>query len=762
MPRILQLSPTVAERIDKRVKKEYLLALEDRGGWQNNLRKWYRRWRGIVPNKNFPWANCSNLHVPITAEHLERLHASIMEALYGDEDITKVEPVEANDAEAAIKVEKFNNWAHRNEIRSYMAVDAAVHDMLKYGTSVLVPQWQTDLRKTRNYYRIGKEDNRPPRAIDGMVQIWGSGGFYRARSAEDGIKATRLVDGRAIDVTCRVVPDEEQSDPREDSWEMEVEEKIVARDWPVLAQPSIEDVIVPASAESIQEARTVFLRVWMYPDEVAAKIETGAYRLTQDDDREQFAKMMEMQFKSADQQDTQLKDYIQVVTKTNESLARNRDKVCVIKVWTREDIDKDGISEEIVRTYLVLPSGRWAPVRTEFLETSWPHGHRPFPEFHYVRESGRWLSMGLPEWGDAIQSAVNTMHNQRVDRDTLISTPFFGYRVGSPAAQMKVSLAPGEGIPYMSTDDIKFPSFNANTANTYVTERDLLAHFERLSGVNDFGFGMTPQRRAAPRTLGGTMLLMQQGDVLARRIVRRNQETGINELIQQVHQLYAAFGSTERTFKVLGEPESRKITREDLRRKYHFYLLPAGEAANKEMVRSMSMVLYQLLVQNPLVMAAPRRLYQATKDVLEAHGKKNVTAVLGPEPEFDREPMAQEVEMRALAQGIPLEVHPADDDQKHIEVIQQYMNNEGDFAILPQFLGTVVDHLRAHERAAKAKQQSGAGVGMGGNVGGGEGAMAQAPQDISTEMIQQALGSVPQSGETMNQSWQRGGGEEWS
>jgi hypothetical protein len=738
MPRRLVIPRDRADEITRRLIRDHYRAIEDRQGWQSRLPEYYNRWRGIVPKKSWPWENSSNFHVPVTAEHLERLHAALMESHWGEDDLLRLIPVDSHDVQSAINATDFNNWAHRNEIGTYMPLDRAIHSALMWGTSVLFPMWDYWQEKTRVYHLVEKaSQTSEPNVADAAAQIWSQEPMDWEPINDRVATYTRLVDGRKVRGTIRILTDEESLDPRFDYWEVEVEEPVVRRDHPVIYEPDIEDVIVPASATSLQED-DVWLRIWERPFTVLSRIESGRYRFYDAQTQEDFKDMLvgKEGFANAADADTRLKEYISVVTGSNVAFARQRDKIPVIKVFTKEDLNGDGMPENLVLTYLLTNRENWHLVGAEHLDAAWPHGERPLPEFHYIPNPYQWLSMGVPEWVNNVQKVLNTIHNQRVDRDTLISMPFFTYTAGSVTSSIDLSLAPGEGIPVERGDSVTFPRFAANTANTYVTERDLIAHVERLSGVNDFGFGMTPQRRAAPRTLGATMLLQNQGDVLARRIVRRQRETGLHRLFHQVHMLYARFGAAKRNF-VLGHQQHREVSLEDLRKKFHFFFTPVSAAANKDIAQQKMELVYQMLLQNPLTLESRKRLWRTTNDfLLEANNKKNAAAYLGPEPDFDDQPTPQAKENQALAQGVPVPIHPMDDDKAHLEEMEEFEQINYD-EMDAEAHRAWEEHKGAHQRAQQSKGQQAQGDNGIPNQPSGPAALMEGPGEISEALVEQ-------------------------
>lgn len=756
MPRRVNLPKQRRGEIQKVLFRNYMEYIDHRSGWAAKLPEWYRVWRAWSASKKMhPWPGASNLFMPVSTENLERVHAGYMEATYPDRDFVTVVPTETYDDDYSTDVQKWLMWAHREDMQSYPNVDRAYHRMMVWGSSVLYPYWSRRVRKTRYYEYIGKEgQNEKPDAKMIVPRLWEGVKFddmtYRGGNSQ--VVVQRIVDKRPIQATVKILSPDEQTDAKIGEWEIEVEEPVVRHDRPILAEPDIEDIVVPPYAVNLQDPDNVFVRLWLTPEEVLSNLMDEKYRLDPDDEQ-RLKKAMKDKYISKSQpggEGDDLGDYRDLYTGVQAGEAKVRDKVLIVKCHCRIDTDRDEKLEDLIITFIVLGQGDWLWARCEYLDSQSPTGERPFCEAHWCYNHKTWYSIGMIEWLYNLQSAFNTQYNQRIDRDNILSLPTYGYRTGTATGRMKLRLSPGQGIPFEHPSDLKQFQFTAQMASTIHNEMQLREDMDRMVGVNDFSFG-PPQNRAAHRTQGGMLMLMGQAQVLPKRAIRRNNISFTKPLFNLTHGMYSRFGPETVWFHVLGEEQPRQISIEHLRRKYHFYMEPASEAANQEFVRATEALASEMLLANPLVQQSPKRIWNVTAAFLRAHGKRHIEKFIGEEPEHDVAPKEPEEENRALGQGVSMMIHPADNHQQHISEHQSFLT-ENLGTIDPEHVGVVKDHIQMHKQAMAAARPGPGGdgnmagmlePGISAGIGGGERGLMEAPADMMRAGAEEPRGMQP-------------------
>jgi len=73
----LVLSDEQERAIVRRVLDDVNKDLADREDWMQNRERLYKKYRGVTSPKEFPWPNCSNLHLPVTMTAVETIHPRI-------------------------------------------------------------------------------------------------------------------------------------------------------------------------------------------------------------------------------------------------------------------------------------------------------------------------------------------------------------------------------------------------------------------------------------------------------------------------------------------------------------------------------------------------------------------------------------------------------------------------------------------------------------------------------------------------------------
>ena len=98
-----------------------------------NCKEWDRQWDGIMPAKNFPWKNCSNLNVPITSSIGDTLLAYMVRNLLGQRPLLRVKPRGDTPVRNAQIMEAVIDDQAYNDSNLYQALVEAFHDGLRYG-----------------------------------------------------------------------------------------------------------------------------------------------------------------------------------------------------------------------------------------------------------------------------------------------------------------------------------------------------------------------------------------------------------------------------------------------------------------------------------------------------------------------------------------------------------------------------------------------------------------------------------------------------
>lgn len=95
-------------------------------GWsgaEEYRRRFANDWKlfaGELPNKEWPWKNAANVHIPLMLEHISRLTARASSELFGDwQNVFGVVPLGPADDDVAEVLNKHGNWQIREQIPDF-------------------------------------------------------------------------------------------------------------------------------------------------------------------------------------------------------------------------------------------------------------------------------------------------------------------------------------------------------------------------------------------------------------------------------------------------------------------------------------------------------------------------------------------------------------------------------------------------------------------------------------------------------------------
>lgn len=220
-------------------------------------------------------------------------------------------------------------------------------------------------------------------------------------------------------------------------------------------------------------------------------------------------------------------------------------KIRLVRVYAREDIDGDKFPEEI--EFLIHRESKMIPfIKPQDL---W-HGMRPIIHYRYMRRDGSLYSIGVAEMLLNTNKIMNRLIRDQLNNNMIQNTKMFLARANGPIEDGFMA-QPGRVI---YVDDLKMDfmpvDMGTGRAVDIVNVLPMIQQWgERLSGVNDASLGqMSPKR--APAT--STMAMLEQANKGTDYIIRR---MGHNQrkMWKQCQSLYVQFFTDKETMqRVLG------------------------------------------------------------------------------------------------------------------------------------------------------------------------------------------------------------------
>jgi hypothetical protein len=561
--------PDVEPAIDKRVDQAALLdflcesisnSVDARQDWQNNLEVWYRQYKGVVGEKDFPWEGCSNLHIPITGIIVDTLVSRMINPIFGVQPLVTARgvseegpkppprpnggndaPRTQSDTTKASDVENMLDFVLSKRIQVYPKIQDWIREAFIYGRGTIKVMWRKDVRK---YTRKLSQ-----------------------REVQDEVKTFQDKVGRGeatapmlefLDQMAFILANNDWA--KKPFVKIEREEVVYNNpDWEFIP---IEDFIYHPRAITVKDSPYVAHRFRRDYDTLLKAGDAGMYTNVEmlnvssgDTDTDGVSSHGESLLK-----DVQTLDEGYEID--NQEPTDGLAELELIEFHGRYDIDGDGRMEDIIATFSakhkVLLSAR---------ESDLLHGKKPFAEIRIFPIPGRFESQGVPEIISDLQQELNDIHNMRIDNGTITNATMFWYDPNSDVDPEIHRPGPGVGFPagpnqigILQTGDVKFSSFR---------EEELVRRLiqDRI-GVSDFAIG-NDATAGQNKTATGVNAIVNEGNQRLEMMLR-NVAVGVNEAVLQTLQLLQQFGEDEMFFRVVegAQTSMRKVTAKEIQGQY--------------------------------------------------------------------------------------------------------------------------------------------------------------------------------------------------
>src|SRR3990167_7759258 len=561
-----------------RQKRDYGITSK---GEKLNFEDWFKRLKDMyngdrIP-KTIPWKFCSNRSLRIATSVLDLLHARLFPAVW-NEDLTRWRAGNYVDVPKSERISKFMDWWIRvhNPLRPFY--DKWVKYVTGFGDGLTETYWDVEEVTTNETVEIPitGEDGVPLTNQDGTPAI------------QKQVKLNRI-------------------------------EKTMSRTI------QKENVYLFENARDIQRdpvliEETLLFREFEDLEKRGACVNT-----------EELAKFIVVSEPSGDI-DQDKKDRLKKIKLRNMP-------VKVVREYLNYDIDGTGINESI--KVMVASEHRiyLGGVRMRDITKS---GKRPldFTKYDsYLSRPDDLDGEGVLTKVRELAEEVDACFNQLTDANTLaVLRPFFydpSGDVDAPALQ----LGPNSGIPVTDPQkNVYFPDMQTRIESLLNAIKLVMEFIERLTAASSYMMGKESEIVGGSGTATRTTAIMQAGEIRF-SLPSERLRFGAAKILQthlDLIQLNIPPGMEE---KILGEKGEKifqdgEITDDGISGEYYAYLLPDPSMGSKEQERNMMAQLYAVLMQNPIVMSDPTKIYAVTYDTLKAYGRDDgyIQKWLGPPP----------------------------------------------------------------------------------------------------------------------------------
>lgn len=619
----------VEPAIDKRVDVPHLLnylqesvqrSVDSRSSWQANLETWYKQYKGIVKEKNFPWEGCSNLHIPITGIIIDTLVSRMINPIFGTQPFVTARgvsessqtqnpmggsdaPPKISDNDLANDVEHLLDFILSKRVGVYPKVQDWVREAFIYGRGIMKIVWRKDVRNyTRklNKFQVEEEIATFQRKVES--------GDMSPNTLEFLDQMTFIADEHDWDSKPFIKIDREETTYNNPDWVF----------------IPVEDFIYHPRAIDIASSPYVAHRFRRDYDELLKSQDAGVYAnvdllnpMGGDDSNSIISAQGESLLKDVQ---TMEEGYENVTQEADDSL----EELELIEFHGKYDIDNDGRMEDIVATFSPRQN-----ILLSVRESDLLHGKKPFAEIKMFPIPGRFESQGVPEIITDLQQELNDIHNMRIDNGTITNAVMFWYDPNSDVDPEIHRPGPGMGFPagpnqigILQTGDVKFSSFR---------EEELVRRLiqDRI-GVSDFAIG-NDTTAIQNKTATGVSAIVNEGNQRLEMMLR-NVAIGLNEACLQTLQLLQQFGKDEMLFRVVegAKTSMRKVTAKEIQGQFDIDI--AANSVNTNRLMQLNEIQQQLEVA---LRAGPEHVNIAPliKEFMRKSGSKMADEISVPEQE---------------------------------------------------------------------------------------------------------------------------------
>lgn len=353
-----------------------------------------------------------------------------------------------------------------------------------------------------------------------------------------------------------------------------------------------------------------------------------------------------------------------------------------------------------------------------------------FTDYHFLPNPEGYYSFGFGHFLEHLNVIYNTVTNQIIDGGTLSNMPWGFYSRRAGLKRQNIVLRPGAMNEVEDPSAVSFPQMQRMDSTLFNVLGVISQNVEKFTSVSDYLQGRDKSR---PGTATGVEAIVQQGLMQFSVIVKRNFRQFAKEL-QLIGQLNSMYLPEEKQYFIMGNEglPYPSIKRNDFKQRYH--IMPTGDPtyAFPDQRKNDAVSLYQLMMQNPLIISNPKAVYNLTEDVFTEWGKKDLARYL-PKKADDQLPPEDENFM--MAKGDWHDPQEGEDHQHHMMVHTGFMTSPMYLVIPDEYKELFRKHLHATISQQGADTQKKAALGnmmsqmqaMQGGMGGGAGPMAGGP-----------------------------------
>lgn len=617
----------------------------DRTEWLERQQKYLATWDEFIDNEDVatgPWANSSNLHLPITLTACRAMHARMYAALMSVQPPFNVKPLDEAATVAVPLIEGvmaycLREWINYRKGVSEM-VDMWVWNWITQGTGIIKLRWD------RCYSRY--------------VEVY-----------EETIMVSKV--------------DEETGELVKRAEVVEKERPVTKRtfDGPVADIVDPEDLLILGGDGDPDRADLVIHRYYLTRSQMYSLADQGVFDLGVVEDILDGGNDSEnTDLASALKQDKEMNSGI-IQSNTN----ADQDRFEILECYCKMDENGDGLDENLI---IWVHTKSKKELRATYLERVIEGSMTPFSKIDFLKKRGHRYGMGIPEILYGLQKEVDAMHNIRIDFGVLSTMPFGFYRPTSGLNPARMDLEPGKLIPLNDPqNDVFFPQLGNRTFFTTEEEGSLLAYIERLISISDINLGRISGQGAA-RTATGVSAIVSENNANLDIFIKRMQ-MGWKKFLRLLFQSLQKRMPKDMWIRITGEDGKMypfRINKSEIQFNYDFDIDANSINSNKAVTReiaqqTLNLVLNPLMIQMGIV--SPENVYEAARDWFISLEKKDFAKYISKPTDMEAF-LTPEQEVTRIIRNIPVPIHPAMNHEGFVNYVRMMFSNDEYIGSIPQ------------------------------------------------------------------------------
>lgn len=736
------------EQVAKEIVDDWQRDLQDRVEWNDLRVQRAAKMRGWLETKTDPWADASNVHVPMMMTDALRVEDSLYNAF-----MTTLPPISARALHPGDtpKQDRVDNLLYHQlmidqpgEEKVSELAQCFVEDGVMFNYTAWVRDEQV-IADTHVFDPLPdgvtvEEYVRP--LIQQLFQRHTS-----LTSKNDGfswlVRVPNEKGGKDRKVTVEVYINDEGGP-------VHIVEMGLKRvfDGPVMFPKSIEDWAAPFRSENVQPpgpanpggASHVILADYPTLDEIRRLKEMGFYDLVTQEELDAMSAHPSTPAQSGEANDEikELKDDFEGTTTTSIN-DRKVPRLTRLICFRGLDIDGDGLEEQVVCRVIKETK---TLLKVTLLNEEFPSDrpHRPLMLKSYIPVKDRIYGISQNELLEPLYDMTKILLDQLVDGGTIRVMPFGLVKAHGGLRNEPIRIQPGLLWPTANPkEDVNVLQFGNQADALFTNLITIYSQWaDQLTMIGELQFGQVPGGKAsALRTVGGMLSVLQQGDARPEHILRRF-FSGLAEIWGTVHDLNQALLPKGKEIRMVGiakpgEDVYQTISdRQQIAGRFQFDFKATVLNMSKGLMAQSLTQLMQVSLQ-PIYLqmgiVKPDGAYRLLREFYKANGRDPEEYLSAPSPDSNLPKISAQEAMTLIMMnkepvGVPSE---AGGIQEHLgaltEIPESYLLDQPQKVILQKWVKGLLAKLKQEQQmqqmmaAAQQFQQNMGGMG-GGQQGG--------------------------------------------